>query len=255
MLSKREIKLSTKPWITKPILSKIRYRDKLYSKIIRCKHSNPNLIYLHKKFRNSVVKDVKASKSDYFKNYFLCKKNNMKKIWSGIRSIINISKVKADYIPSILESGKTVDNPCAIANIFNNFFVNVGKNTDKNIPCGNCCPTSFLKGNFPDSMFLSPVSSVEVDSHISQMYNNKSIGPYYSILVPLLKILQTHISPLISSLINDSFLRGIFPSKLKLAKVTPVFKKGSRQEKDNYRPISVLSNHILMIYHEHLETA
>ena len=53
--------------------------------------------------------------------------------------------------------------------------------------------------------------------------------------------LKTHISPLISSLINDSFLCGIFPSKLKLAKVTPVFKKGSRQDKDNYRPISVLS--------------
>ena len=50
--------------------------------------------------------------------------NNMKKIWSGIRSIFNISKVRADYIPSILGSGKTVDNPCAIANIFNNFFVN-----------------------------------------------------------------------------------------------------------------------------------
>ena len=29
-----------------------------------------------------------------------------KKKKSGIRSIINISKVKADYIPSILESGK-----------------------------------------------------------------------------------------------------------------------------------------------------
>ena len=83
-LSKREIKLSTKPWITKPILAKIRHRDKLYSKIIRCKHSNPNLIYLHKKFRNSVVKDVKASKSDYFKNSFLCNKNNMKKnlVWN-----------------------------------------------------------------------------------------------------------------------------------------------------------------------------
>ena len=116
----------------------------------------------------------------------------------------------------------------------------MGKNTDKDIPCGNCCPTSFLKGNFPDSMFLSPVTSVEVDSYISQMDNNKSIGPY-SIPVPLLKILKTHISPLISSLINDSFLCGIFPSKLKWAKVIPVFKKGSRQDKDNYRLISVLS--------------
>ena len=35
----------------------------------------------------------------------------MKKIWSGIRSIINISKVKADYIPSILESGKLLIIP------------------------------------------------------------------------------------------------------------------------------------------------
>ena len=111
--------------------------------------------------------------------------NNVKNIWSGIRSIINISKAKADYIPSILESGKAVDNPCAIANIFDNFFVNVGKNTDKNIPCGNCCPTSFLKGNFPDSMFLFLVTSVEVvDTYISQMDNNKSIGPY-SIPVPI----------------------------------------------------------------------
>ena len=164
----------------------------------------------------------------------MCNKKNIKKIWSGIRSIININKVKADYIPSILESGKTVDDPCAIANIFNNFFVNVVKNTDKDIPCGNCCPTSFLKGNFPDSMFFSPVTSVKVDSYISQMDNKKSIGPY-SIPIPL------HISPLISSLINDFFLCGVFPSKLKLAKVTPVFKKGSRQDKDNYRPTSVLS--------------
>lgn len=57
----------------------IKMSDKLYSKIIRCKPSNPNFIYLHKKFRNSVVEDVKASESDNFKNYFLCYKNNIKK--------------------------------------------------------------------------------------------------------------------------------------------------------------------------------
>ena len=72
------------------------------------------------------------------------------------------------------------------------------------------------------------------------MDNNKSIGPS-SIPVPLLKILKTCIAPLLSSLINDSFLCGTFPNKLQLANVTPVFKKGSRQDKDNYRPISVLS--------------
>ena len=72
------------------------------------------------------------------------------------------------------------------------------------------------------------------------MDNSKSIGPF-SIPVPLLKVLKTHIAPLLSSLIYDSFLCGTFPDKLKLAKVTPVFTKGSRQDKGNYRPISVRS--------------
>ena len=112
----------------------------------------------------------------------------MKKIWSGIRSITNISKVKANFIPSILESGKTVDNPCAVANIFNNFFVNVGINTNKDIPNGNCCRTFF----FWRAIFL--IQLTEVDSYISEMDNSQIIGPY-SIPVSLLIILNTHISP------------------------------------------------------------
>ena len=187
-----------------------------------------------------MAKDIKASKTNYLKNYFLCNSNNIKKIWSGIRSIINISKVKADFIPTLNENGKVIDNPSAISNIFNNFFVNVGLNTGKDIPPGNCSPASFLKATYSESMFLSPVTPNEAEDFISQMDNNKSIGPF-SIPVPLLKIVKTRIAPLLSSLINDSFLRGIVPNKLKLAKVTPVFKKGSRQDKDNYRPASVLS--------------
>ena len=35
-LSKREIKLSTKPWITKEILAKMHYRDKVYSQVLKC---------------------------------------------------------------------------------------------------------------------------------------------------------------------------------------------------------------------------
>ena len=124
---------------------------------------------LYKNLRNSVVKDIKICKSNYLKNYFLCNRNKMRKIWSGIRSIINVSKVKADYTPTLLENGKLIDNSSAIPRTFNNFFVNVGKNTDKDIPYGSYCPTSFLKGNVPDSMFLSPVTLNEVESYISQM--------------------------------------------------------------------------------------
>ena len=37
-------------------------------------------------------------------------------------------------------------------------------------------------------------------------------------------------------------MTGIFPSVLKTAKVVPVFKKGSKLDYSNYRPISWLSN-------------
>ena len=53
----------------------------------------------------------------------------------------------------------------------------MGKNTGKDISLGNYRPTYFLKVNFPDSMFLSPVTSYEVESKLSQMDRKKSIGP------------------------------------------------------------------------------
>ena len=35
----------------------------------------------------------------------------MKKLWSGIRSILNVGKCKNSYITSILNNNKSVDNP------------------------------------------------------------------------------------------------------------------------------------------------
>ena len=39
---------------------------------------------------------------------------------------------------------------------------------------------------------------------------------------------------------NESNSKSIFPNSLKMADVTPIFKKDDRTRKDNYRPISVL---------------
>ena len=71
------------------------------------------------------------------------------------------------------------------------------------------------------------------------MDNKKSIGPY-SISEHLLKTLKAHIAPVLSCLVNESLLCGIFPEKLKFVKLISVSKKGSTQDKDSYRPISVL---------------
>ena len=55
-------------------------------------------------------------------------------------------------------------------------------------------------------------------------------------------LLKQDISLQLADLFNLSFSSGSFPSILKTAKVVPVFKKDSKLDCCNYRPISRLSN-------------
>ena len=45
---------------------------------------------------------------------------------------------------------------------------------------------------------------------------------------------------ILHSSFNNSIYQSEFPSTLKLANITPVFKKGDRNSKENYRPVSIL---------------
>ena len=81
---------------------------------------------------------------------------------------------------------------------------------------------------------------MEVEQEIDHLCNNKSTGPF-SIHTKLLKLLKCILSEPLSYLYNCSFNSGIVPSKFKIAKVIPVFKKGSVTVLSNYCPISLLS--------------
>ena len=72
-LSKRKLKLFTKPWINKEIQAKIKLRDRLLRKTH--KTNNPNRKHLYKKVRNQVVQEIKNSKKQYYLNYFHVNKN------------------------------------------------------------------------------------------------------------------------------------------------------------------------------------
>lgn len=48
------------------------------------------------------------------------------------------------------------------------------------------------------------------------------------------------ITPKIAELINNCYSRGEYPDALKIARVVPVYKAGTKTDISNYRPISVL---------------
>ena len=48
------------------------------------------------------------------------------------------------------------------------------------------------------------------------------------------------LATLLSHICNQSFERGVFPDKLKIVKILPVFKSDDRSLFSNYRPISIL---------------
>ena len=238
-VTKRELKLRTKPWINADIQKLMHYRDKYFQKM----KSNPsaNNKYLYHKFRNRVVSEQRRGKFKYFKNYFEKHKTNMKMLWTGIKSIINVkAKNQISLISHLTDNGSCVHDPVKMASIFNKFFVNVGPNIDKSIPRSRKAPLDYLKNSNPSSLFLAPVTPDKIEIIIKSLNTKKSIGPY-SIPVFLLKILSWHIAKPLAQIVNLSFYVGMFPSKLKVGKVSPLHKKGSCDNPSNYRPISILS--------------
>ena len=217
----------------------MRIRDRLF-KQFKSTNSETDL-RAFKQFRNRVVNELKESKKDYYHRYFDENKSNMKMLWKGIKNIVSLKSNNLDTISHRTdENGSQIKDPVKIANQFNQYFTSVANDITKKIPRNPKSPLSYLTNPNQESFFIFPCTSDEVSEVIKSLKNGKSSGPN-SIPIKLLKILDPHISADLSILINESFETGIFPDKLKIAKVVPVFKKGLTTKKSNYRPISLLS--------------
>ena len=77
----------------------------------------------------------------------------------------------------------------------------------------------------------------EIENHINSLKNKATSD----LAIQPLKYVSKTIAPVLQHLISSSFSQGIFPTKLKRAKVIPLHKGGSPVELSNYRPISLLS--------------
>ena len=238
-LNPKEIKLKLNPWMTPELLKLIRIRDRLFA---RKKREPDNLLVkqTYNRARNRVNRDIQKAKKEHYKSYFETHSTNIKKTWEGIRKIVNVKKSANFTISQLNVKGKIIDDPTAIANSFNNFFANVGPETEKTVPkVPNKCPSMYLKNRNQFEFIIAHISEQEILDIINSLAN-KSSGPA-SIPLRLLKIAADLIVIPLCYIINISFSTGVFPDVLKVAKVITLHKGGSTQEVNNFRPISLLS--------------
>ena len=111
-------------------------------------------------------------------------------------------------------------DPRAIANGFNNFFVNIGPTLASKITIGGISHGNFLNENLQSSLFLEPTNINEIKEVISKLKNG---APGRDEILPKhLKCISLSIAHPLSKIANLSLEQGVFPDDLKIAVVSPV---------------------------------
>lgn len=234
-VSKRRLKLLTKPWLTKGIRRSIRVKNNLFF------NSNWNK---YKQYRNKLTALIRLSKQKYYLNFFNSNIKNMRQTWKGINELLGGMRKKGktkniNFIRSN-ENAALTNDPKKIGNTLNEYFATVGVKLASAIPEVSGTFSNYLDPPLSNTFYFDPIIPQEVESEIITLLESKAYG-LYSSPVKLLKLARSVISLPLADIFNQSILTGIYPAKFKLAKVVPVFKDDDDTLPENYRPISLLS--------------
>ena len=90
-----------------------------------------------------------------------------------------------------------------------------------------------------NSIVIEDVSEQEVYDIIKSLSNSSAGWDEFPISIAK-QCFKNFVKPL-TALINSSFRDGVFPLKLKKARVVPIYKTGDKSLINNYRPTSILS--------------
>ena len=229
----KRVRKTFMPWIDQDIKNEIRLKHHYYDK---AKETNLSVHWImYKTLRNRVSNMMKRAKRIYYTNMILENKYKPQTMWKYLKELLP-GKSKATP-KGLIVDGELITDKMDMANIFNRYFTSVGEELAMKIP-----PTAQCNINTPTDVptFTFPcVTSDFVEKHLKNLPVNKATG-LDMISGKLLRLAAPAIASPIANLFNTSLRTGKFPSEWKTAKILPIYKSGSRNDTNNYRPISIL---------------
>ena len=249
-LKQHRVRKENQPeWLSPEIIDCIKERNK-------CKINGNQRGYVF--FRNKVSSMIKVAKNNMYKAKIEKGKDDPRTIWKIFKEFGASRKMATnEIINGLRQNSQLISDDKEMANCFNKYFVNVAaqlkgpaeKSDFKHI-------TEHVNSKVPsDTSFHIPeINSSFVRNFLKSLDVTKATG-LDCIGPKILKIAPDVLCPSLSYIINKSLESGIFPQPWKEAKISPIFKCGSKDDVNNYRPISILptlSKIIEKWIHKHL---
>ena len=183
----------------------------------------------YKEVLNAATTEIRQSKRSYEQKLACNIKNDSKSFYAYVRSKQNLQ----DKVGPLEDSAGNI-----ISRVFNGgYFSSVFTKEDI-----SSLPVADAKFQGAKSDYLGPlfVTPELVAKKIKAMKDNKSPG-VDGIPPKLLMETVEQISIPLARVFNLSLKEGVVPFEWKEANIIPLFKKGSRNKSENYRPVSLTS--------------
>ena len=224
-----------KPWMTSQVKHAFRIRDKLHKKWKKSCSSQDFENYKQSRHRANYVKSIaKLHHYNRIGEKLSDVNTSSKEYWHLVKSLYG-TKIDAG-IPPLKDNETIYSTAKEKSDLLNRHFASKSRLPLDNVPDlpGNVYQTN-------DRLSEIIVTESDILEAIKTMKTASANGPD-NVSNRLLKETSKSIVTPLKSILNMSLETSSVPVKWKEAHVTPIFKSGDRQDKANYRPISLLSN-------------
>ena len=239
------VKNNTSEWFNGEITDKIHTRDKLYKRFKLTKLHVDEEVY--NEARNVVQNLIWRKKKAYLEEKLQKTQKIRKHLWKILTELgLPYKRLPSTNICLEARNGLTFD-PYTISEVFKKLFSNLANDLVQKLPATAKKFVNKSVGNYYNNMFnLNPkkltFQTIQT-RYISDLWNNCDINKAAGIDDLSGRFLKDGADILtipITQLCNLSIKFSHFPKDCKVAKLKPLYKKGTKTDPKNFRPISLL---------------